>query len=121
MKVDEWGTVFNCPENFNAIAQTIIDYPVFIAWTDGNSTQYDILFTMVNRFNIIGPVQRGLWDAELFVSIMGKGAFGFDMSSRGKHPSYIAEKLHLDNSSTTEKVAELINGVIEYLNGKDKA
>ena len=45
---------------------------------------------------------------------MSKGAFGFTYNEK-KHSGYIAEKLDLGINETSEKFAELLNGVIEKL------
>lgn len=50
----------------------------------------------------------------MFVSIMRIGAFGFLIDSE-KHSGYIGEKLNLGDNITTEKLIELINGIIGYL------
>lgn len=116
MKRDEYGTVLNAPETFEAIAKNIRGgFSVLIAWTDEEGTQFDILFARHPITN--GPVQGGIQSSDLFVSIMRIGAFGFDISNTDTHPSYYAEKLHLRSGGLScDKLAELINGIKKSIN-----
>ena len=62
-----------------------------------------------------GYLQRGLKENDLFVSIVGSGSlFGFIPTTK-KEASYILEKLMLQDNTTNRKIAELINGVITYI------
>ena len=45
---------------------------------------------------------------------MSRGAFGFKIDDK-KHSSYVGEKLSLGENETSEKLTELINGVIGKL------
>ena len=38
-----------------------------------------------------------------------------DDTDNRKYPSYIKEKLRLNDNSCNDKICELINGVIEYI------
>ena len=114
MEYDEYGEVINGIDTYKDIADRLDDeQSVIIGWTDEDFTHYDILFT----FNCYkdGPLQRGLRGNELYVSIMSKCAFGFDVNNIEKSPGYIAEKLNITGKETTEKLAELINNVIKQL------
>lgn len=114
MDKDEYGEIINGENTYNEIARTLnVLGTCLIGWTDELCVHYDILF--VNKTVIFGTnIQRGIKATDLFVSIMGKGAFGFKTENK-KYGDYIAEKLNLSDSDTSEKLAELINGVIERL------
>ena len=120
MIVDEWGVVYNDEHNFKGIAESLkAEGRAAFAWTDGIGTQFD--FIMVHQIrDTTGRFQgRVNPKQDLMVGIVRKGLFGFDIyGSSGRHPSYIAEKLFLSENITTEKVTELINGVISNLRGE---
>lgn len=117
---DEWREVVNGPETFAQLASNLReDGSVIIGWTDNRQSHLDILFTL--RPIQHGSLQGGLrGPSYLFVSIIRKGCFGFDIASVAPlHPSYVAEKLgDSENSPTVAALAELISGVIEALGGK---
>lgn len=112
MNVDEYKEVINEKETYKKIREKLINGEnVIIGWTDEEYTHYDILFSL-NTFKPEGNMlQGGIRNTDLFVSIMGIGAFGFDRHSV-KSPGYIAEKLNVRGKITAEKLAELINGVL---------
>lgn len=116
MNKDEYGEIINGAETYLEIADKLKRREaVVIGWTDELDTHYDILFTNGAYKQNGNLLQRGLKGNELFVSIMGKGAFGFD-SNTLKERGYIAEKLNLGISETTQKLTDLINGIIAELN-----
>lgn len=84
-----------------------------IGWSDERGTHLDILFSTIAPFKSLGECRRGIRASYLFVSVMGVGAFGFDVSDHKTHPSYYSEKLNLGWSS--QEVADLINGVKKSL------
>lgn len=113
MDKDKFGEVINGEKTYKEIAYKIKHgYSVIIGWTDEEYTHFDILFTL----NVVkeGTLQGGLRWNDLFVSIMRKGAFGFLTDSK-KDSGYIGEKLGLGDNVTTEKLTELINGIIDNL------
>lgn len=113
MEKDKYGEVINGEKTYKEIAYLLKSgHSVIIGWTDEEYTHYDILFTL----NVVkeGTLQGGLRWNDLFVSIMRKGSFGFLTDSK-KDSGYIGEKLGLGNNITTEKLTELINGIIEHL------
>lgn len=110
MITDKYGEVINHKETYQDIATYLISVGrILIGWTDKHGTHFDILF-MYSPF-IEGHIQCGLRGTDLFVSIMRIGAFGFGVNKEDTHYSYIGEKLNLGSNFTTEKVAELINGI----------
>lgn len=114
MKTDEYGEVLNHKNTYQDIAQKLKSYGrVLIGWTDEHSPHFDILFIV--KPDIAGHIQGGLRYNDLFVSIMRIGTFGFIIDKEDTHYGYIGEKLNLGNNITTEKVAELINGVKKEL------
>lgn len=116
MKTDQWGTVYNCSENFKELAQKLKGGNHYIfAWTDRLGTQYDI-YLATKPEHLGGILQGGIKQGDLFVGIMRVGIFGFNIDRISKHPSYIAEKLKISSPcSTTNRLAILINGIIREL------
>ena len=113
MEKDKYGEIINGEKTYKEIAYLLKHgNSIIIGWTDEEYTHYDILFTL----NVVkeGTLQGGLRWNDLFVSIMRKGAFGF-LTDSEKDSGYIAEKLSLENNITTEKLTELINGIIKAL------
>ena len=64
-----------------------------------------------------GNLQRGMNAlTDLFVAVSGFGMFGFELNGNVKDAAYVGEKLNLGGrNTTTEKLAELINGVCREL------
>ena len=110
---DKYGTVYNSKKTYKYLAGYVRYCPIFVAWTDQEGTQLDLL--LVVKPDIMGIVQGGLHDADLLVAVMRKGAFGFDVNNLETHPAYVAEKLGIDNDNTCKKLTEFINGVRHYL------
>lgn len=112
MNYDEYGEVINGTDTFTSVANKLMNHkPVLIGWTDGQGSHYDVLFVLgVDKH---GTVQGGVDSTDLFVSIMRKGAFGFDPKVLGTHESYYAEKLHV----FAPQFAELVEGVKSGLSG----
>lgn len=112
VKTDEYGEVINHEDTYAAIASYLNKrWNVIIGWTDQNMTHYDILFTLAAAK--FGCLQRGLSGRELFVSIIGRGAFGFNLGNPERSGSYISEKLNIKGSEN--EINELVNGVIKAL------
>ena len=115
MNIDIYGEVINGKDTYREIAKHLMNgESVGIGWTDGDSTHFDIIFTLgINKY---GLFQRGIKFDDLFVSIIGWSSYGFKTDDI-KLGGYIQEKLRLsDYDILGEKVKELVNGVIEYLN-----
>lgn len=116
----EYLEITNSEETYEDIADILKEHgSMLIGWTDEIYTHYDILFLYKTRFygtNIQGGIKSG----DLFVSIMRKGAFAFKVNDNKKSSGYIAEKLNLSNNETTEKLTELINGVMKEIGGNKK-
>lgn len=113
MDKDTYGEVINGENTYKEIAYLLKSgRSVIIGWTDEDYTHYDILFSL----NVIkeGTLQGGLRWNDLFVSIMRIGSFGFLIDSK-KDSGYIGEKLGLGDNITTNKLTDLINGIIERL------
>lgn len=118
MNKDNYGEVINGDETYSVIADKLINgRSVIIGWTDQDFDHRDILFTL--RPYKAGTLQRGLnWNSHLYVSIMDHSSMGFLIekdTNNKKHNSYIMEKLRLHDNSCDNKICELINGVIEFL------
>lgn len=118
MNKDVYGEIINGEKTYSVIANKLKKgKSVIIGWTDEGCDHRDILFT-INPFKE-GTLQRGLnWNSHLYVSIMDSSCMGFLIEYRTdnrKHESYIKEKLRLNDNACDNKICELINGVIEYL------
>ena len=115
INTDNYGEIINGEATYRAIAYSLIKEhkPIIIGWTDQEYDHRDILFIL--GVNKKGYLQRGLKENDLFVSIVGSGSlFGFIPTTQ-KEASYILEKLMLQDNTTNRKIAELINGVITYI------
>ena len=119
IRTDKYSTVVNHHDTYKFLADQMKDRhdggPVVFAWTDGHSTQLDIL--MVYRPMQFGSLQRGMKsETDLFVAVSTFGMFGFEVNENWKAPGYVGEKLNLGgHNSTTAELSELINGVIKEL------
>jgi len=116
--MDEWREVVNGEHTYHQIAVDLnMRAAVIVGWTDDRSTHYDILFTL--RPAQQGSLEGGLCGpTNLFVSIMGRGCFGFRVGEHELHGDYIAEKLGLYNGSPTcHAFTDLVNGVMRALVG----
>lgn len=114
MNINIYGEIINGEDTYFKIAKHLIKgESVGIGWTDGDSTHFDIIFTL--EIKKYGLFQRGIKANDLFVSIIGWSSYGFSTDDV-KLGGYIQEKLRLsDHDITGEKVKELVNGVIECL------
>lgn len=115
MNIDIYGEIINGEDTYREIAKHLMNgESVGIGWTDGDSTHFDIIFTLgIKKY---GLFQRGIKANDLFVSIIDWSSYGFRTDDI-KLGGYIQEKLRLsDYDITGEKVKELVNGVIECLN-----
>lgn len=113
--VNEYGEVINSPRTYKSLAKALkTKSAVIIGWTDELGCHYDILFCYTAVRKEGNYLQRGINPSDLFVSIIGKGAFGFK-TEHTKESSYIAEKLNLGINETTKRFTDLINGIIAEL------
>ena len=118
MNKDVYGEIINGESTYRTIADNLLNgNSVIIGWTDQDYDHRDILFTF--RPQKYGTLQRGLnFPSHLYVSIIDFSCMGFlieDNSDNRKHPNYIKEKLRLQDNDCDDKICELINGVIEYI------
>lgn len=114
MNLDEYGEVINGEATYQKIAHDVASYgSALIGWSDEEGTHFDILFTIVNSNCFQGPISGGQnARTDIFVSILRFGAFGFELNGKWKAPGYIAGKIPLGENITTDKFADLLNGVI---------
>lgn len=118
MNKDIYGEIINGESTYRTIADDLLNgNSVIIGWTDKGYDHRDILFTF--RPQKYGTLQRGLnFPSHLYVSIINFSCMGFlieNNSDNRKHTCYIKEKLRLDDNNCDDKICELINGVIEYI------
>lgn len=114
MDFDNYGEVVNGENTYNRITENLINFrSVIIGWTDEKYTHLDLLFNYIPYKK--GMLQRGLRGNELYVSIIGNGAFGFDIGDSDKAGGYIAEKLNIGGEPTVTKLVELVNNIIKRL------
>ena len=118
MNKDNSGEIITGNETYSVIADKLINgKSVIIGWTDEGCDHRDILFTLKPYKE--GTLQRGLnWNSHLYISIIDFSCMGFLLeheTDNRKHNDYIMEKLRLHDNHCDNKICELINGVIEYL------
>ena len=112
MNKDEFGEIINGSKTYDFIVDKLKNgEAVFIGWTDEKYSHYDILFTLGAYKERGNYTQRGIKNSDLFISVIGLGAFGFEAISRNKKISsgYLSEKL---NFNVGEKFTELVNNVL---------
>lgn len=114
---DEYGVVANSDDTFQAAAAELCDSgSVSLGWTDNAMSHLDVLLVIAPTQ--VGPSNRmDTRPSKLFVAVAGYGMFGFEVASRSGplHPAYLAEKLGMRYSVTTEALADLVNGVMAEL------
>ena len=118
MKYDNYNEVINDEMTYDSIAYDLVinKRAVIIGWTDEKYDHRDILFTFMPKS--YGELQRGLRWCYLYVSIMGICSMGFLIESNcdnRKDNGYIKEKLNLRDNSCDDKICDLINGVIYFI------
>lgn len=114
MNNNEYGEIINGERTYQTIASRLLNGDtVGIGWTDEDFTHFDIIFKLGLDCKC-GDFQRGIRQFYLFVGIIDHTFYGFSTDST-KKGCYIQEKLRMNNSCG-DKVAELINGIIECLN-----
>ena len=122
MNKDEYGEIINGNETYSVIADKLINgQSVIIGWTDEGCDHRDILFTL--RPQKFGTLQRGLnWNSHLYISIIDFSCMVFLLeykTDNRKHNGYIMEKLRLHDNPCNNKICELINGVIKFLDKEE--
>lgn len=122
MNYDKYGEVINGNDTYNQIAKDLLNYgKCIIGWTDGGYDHRDILFTYKPKK--YGSLQRGFNFCYLYVSIMDFTSYGFliEMKTNNqKNVNYIKEKLRLNDNNCDDKICELLNGVIKYIDIMEK-
>lgn len=113
MNYNEYDEVVNGKKTYKEIAKLLQENKaVGIGWTDEKSTHLDIIFKLeILKF---GSFQRGIQANYLYVSIIDYTSYAFVPDSI-KYGTYIQEKL-MFNNECGDKLAELINGIIEAVN-----
>lgn len=111
MDYDIYGEVINGERTYEWIANDLKEgLCVLIGWTDQNSTHFDILLKRgVQKYGT--NIQGGIKGSDLFISIMRRGAFGFEPDHLTTSGGYYDEKLGGGMGDTREALAELINGI----------
>jgi hypothetical protein len=114
---DEYGVVANSPDTFQAAAEELRDSgSVSLGWTDNAMSHLDVLLVLAPTQ--VGPTNRmDHHPGKLFVAVAGYGMFGFATTTRNGplHHAYLAEKVGMRPSVTTEALADLVNGVMSDL------
>ena len=114
IETEEFGEVINSERTYLAVSKMLRRYEhVIIAWTDQNGTHLDILLSLYVPRAGTG-FQGGIKRDDLYVSVMRKGAFAFrrdHLKDGTTHHAYLAEKLGMSPSVTTEKLIELLTGI----------
>ena len=117
--LDEYQVFVNSEETYKYIAKELSSGTIkkpqsyLLAWADNRGTMLTMLlaispkFAFENRLNF----QHGTRFDDLFVSVIGYGAFGFEITDEAIHPAYFEEKLGI----YSQELADFINGVRRYL------
>jgi hypothetical protein len=114
--MDEYDDVVNGDNTYSSIVKALNErVSVVIGWTDQEGSHLDILFSLFPFQQ--GLLQRGLRGrTDIFVSVMGLGAHGFEAGPSDTDAGYYSEKLHLGGrNATSEKLAELVNAIRSQL------
>lgn len=115
MNRNEYKEIINGADTYKTIANMLLENgSILVGWTDQAATHVDILFVYDTACQVSNylTIQRGIRPSDLFVCIMSRGAFGFEIDNTNTSAGHYAEKLNLDGwGSTVEALAELINGV----------
>jgi hypothetical protein len=117
-ELDEYGEVCNADNTYKYLANALKHSgKIIFGWTDGIGSHFDILLTLNALYYIKNrcTLQDEIMPNDLFISIIRGGAFGFDLENDDKSKDYYAEKLHLSGGPTTDKMADLFNGVIKAI------
>lgn len=117
--LDEYQVFINSEETYKYIAKELSSGTIkkpqsyLLAWSDNRGTMITILLTTSPKFTFENRLdfQHGVRFDDLFVSIIGYGAFGFEIIDEPIHPEYLKEKL----SIYSQELADFINGVRRYL------
>ena len=118
MNKNNYDEVINGKDTYKVIADSLRKgETVGIGWSDEMDTHLDIIFKL--GINIkCGNFQRGIKTNYLFVSIIAHASYGFCIENGRKLGGYIQEKLRMQDECG-DKLAELINGIIEVLNKEE--
>ena len=115
MNYSEYGEVINGTITYREVVDKLMDgKSVILGWCDESYTHYDIYLSL-GKCKKYGYLQRGIKETDLFVGIVGHSFFGFKADSE-KDAGYYEEKLQIGHNECTEKLVELLNGVIKYVN-----
>jgi len=112
----EYGEVINGPETYKDVADEIKSGgSCLIGWTDELGTHFDILI-LTSPTHLGGNLQRGIKEDDIFIAIVGLGAFGFKINDNKKYANYIDEKFgNRIGRATSEKLSDLLNNIITEL------
>lgn len=115
MDHDEYGEIINGEGTYQMVAEELRENSaVLLGWTDQQGTHFDVLLKFTARVHG-NNIQGGVRGTDLFVAIMRRGAFGFELENEDTHAGYYDEKLGGGMGETKEKFAELINGIKKHL------
>lgn len=113
MNKDIYNQIINGEDTYKKIAKILASgKSVIINWTDEEYTALDLIFSFNTEQEEDNYLQRGLLSCDLFISVIGSGAFGFNIYNEHSN-EYLTEKLNV--SIPNGKLAELINNIQKYL------
>ena len=114
MNYSNYDEVINGSHTYSEIGKRLMEgKSVIIGWSDEEFTHFDIFLSIYNTKKY-GILQRGIKDTDLFVGIVGHSFFGFKTDDV-KEVGYYEEKLNLNHSECSIKLAELLNKVIKQI------
>lgn len=80
-----------------------------VGWSENGKDGNDILFTFDRQGIVrIGRVTPGLNPRNLFISVIGRGAFTVEMNNLATSPSLIARVMSIPSNTFAEKLAQLV-------------
>ena len=109
--LDVFDEAENCKELYRGICSELLTSgSILIGWTDEEMSHYDILFNIkvATIPNNSATFQGGIRSGNLFVSVMGKGAFSFSINNTKLDETHVAEKL---NIMSNDRLAELLTEI----------
>ena len=122
--INEDNLVVNGKGTYENIAEYLYDFNTAIfGWTNislYNKVPLTILINYAPAKICHSRLTKEVEKSNLFVSIIGFGAYGFNLSNKKLEPSYIADKLNIQQINTPNvnyeddlitQVADLINNV----------
>jgi hypothetical protein len=106
---NEYAEIFNGEGTYTQLRNDLRSGPVLLNWIDQRGTLLQVLFAYPRIAGQGGgPISSP--DGDLFVAVMGHGAYAFTSEV---HPVYAAEKLGVRGEVTNQRLCDLINAALD--------